>query len=171
MNFKGENFKRVDELDGRSIQAYAIENYLFKDKNTALEYLNSCDCELETVNFYYDRKDFETYGDFYKDGGYDSYGEEGSLEVEDAIDNDIFKYQEYVDDLCDKYNIEYDFDKYSSSGSVYTLRGKFGDLLAFSKVYDAHMDLQTPGEALQDFKDEVEIDINSGDEDLILAEI
>lgn len=143
-----------------------IDGFLFENEENAEAYLDSCDAILETFNFEYDREDFEKYmgSDFYDMFDWDP----DSDEDDNRIDSAFVEYQERVDELCDKYDIDFDFKKYVPQGPLYILSGKLGDLKKFAEEYASHIEWDDEGEALYHMNKDAQIDLESGDDSYIL---
>lgn len=137
------------------VEFVTYDGLVFQSEEKLMEYINGCDCEYETQNFMLDRYDHlenmteeELRGDMTEE------------ELEDMFD----EFEHQVNVLLENYSISYRKGNYDS----YTLCGTFGNMKAFAKEYDPHLDLSNPGDALSDVEQEADIDIDSGNEDLIV---
>ena len=139
--------------DAVSVELISYEGMFFESLEDLVKYINSCDCEYSTENFLLDRDDHMEYN---------SYSELRGDMSDDEPEALFDEFEHNVDALLIQYNISY-----SKRRGVYTLSGTFANMKAFAKEYDSHLDFGNPGEALYDVEEAADIDIDSGDEDLI----
>ena len=144
------------------ITVIKLGDYLFENEEALNNYLDSCEAELKTFNFSYDREDFQKYmgPDFWAVFEWDP----DSDEDDERIDAAFTEYQEKIDDLCDKYDITFDFKKYQVQGPLYILEGTYGNLKKFAAEYSGHLEEDDTGDALYYTYREADIDIDSGDD-------
>lgn len=140
--------------DAVSVELVAYEGKLFESREDLIKYIDSCDCEYLTENFLLDRDDHLKYN---------SYSELQGDMSDDELEALFDEFEHNVEALLTKYDISY----HKRGRDAYRLSGTFGNMKAFAKEYDSHLDFGNPGEALYDVEETADIDIDSGDEDLI----
>ena len=155
------NFDK-DNIEVREFVVF--EDMIFLDEDELMKYIDSCDAKFETYNFYLDSDDVYEFADrsellaLYDDDEAELYG------AEREFDNN-------VDELMSKYDINYTRGGSSGSGRRYTLYGTYGNLKKFADDYCGYIDWSNPGEHLHDCEERADIDLESGDEDLILGRL
>lgn len=146
------------DIDAIEEREYAvIEDMIFYTRDDAIKYINSCDAEYSTSNFYLTPNDFIQ--DIDIEDLIDIYGDEDL--AEEALD----EYEEKARNLLHKYSINYSHPHYGK----YILSGSYSDLKKFAEEYSNHLDFDNPGEALYDCAEEADIDLESGDFTYVLA--
>ena len=151
---------KFDRNDIMNVEIISYEGMLFEDEEDLQKYLDSCDAILDTT-FYYELRDFLRYDDIEDLGAiYGITGEQFAEKVEE--------YTEKVDELLQKYDIEVK----KRTFHIHELSGLYGDLKAFAKEYTSDIEFkEDKGMLLADVENQADIDLDSGDEDYILARI
>lgn len=151
-----------DSIEAREFVVF--EDMIFLDEYELMGYLDSCDAEFETYNFYIDTDDVYEFADRSElvalhDGD------------EDALYAAEREFDRKVSELMSKYDISYSRGGASMSGRRYTLSGTYGNLKKFAKEYCGYIDWSNPGEHLSECEKQAEIDLESGDDDYILGNL
>lgn len=160
---------KFDKDDIGTIDMIIYEGMLFESEKSLMNYLDTCEAEYVTSNFLLTRGDHEqglSRSDLVNclHQEYDDPDDE-----EEAIDDMCCEYELEIDKLLDKYDISAKrVSGYGYAHVTYKLSGTYGNLKKFAKEYSPYLDLNNPGDALFDIEEESDIDITSGDEDLIL---
>lgn len=159
--YKEETFN-IQDIDITPVKLVSLNGKLFDSEDEALEYLDTCDAELTTYNFYYERQDFESMFDkseLYSMANIDDEMEESEIEM--IFDDMFFKYQEYVEDLIDEYEIDVYYDQLTSRGPKYTLSGKFENLKEFAKHYTSNFSYSNGELNIEDTESGLEKEIDT----------
>lgn len=160
---------KFDKDDVVAVDMITYEGMLFESEKSLMRYLDTCEAEYITSNFFLTRRDHEQAlgrSDLVNclDQQYDDPDDE-----EEAIDNMCYEYESEIENLLDTYDVYAQIDRSHHYGEItYKLSGTYGNLKKFAKEYSPYLDLNNPGDALFDVEEESDIDITSGDENLIL---
>ena len=140
--------------DAVSVELISYEGMFFESREDLVKYIDSCECDYFTENFLLDREDHLKYN---------SYSELRGDMSDDELEALFDEFEHNVDALLMQYDISYS----KRERDTYRLSGTFANMKAFAKEYDSHLDFGNPGEALYDVEEAADIDIDSGDDDLI----
>lgn len=154
------------DRDNIEVKEFAVfEDMIFLSEDELMKYLDSCDAEFETYNFYLDTDELYQFIDRSEILDLDYNGDEDALyELEQEFDNQ-------VEELMSKYDISYTRGGRNRDGYRYTLYGTYGNLKKFADEYCGYLDWGNPGEHLSDCEERAEIDLESGDDDYILGHL
>ena len=79
----------------------------------------------------------------------------GYSDIEEDDDDNIYEWEEWVDDLLHQYEIEPNFNGNKPEGPIYDLEGTPKNLIAFMSEYTDHWDMEDKGDALYEEKKEL----------------
>ena len=151
-----------DNIETREFVVF--EDLIFLDEYELVGYLDSCDAEFETYNFYIDIDDVYEFTD-----------RSGLVALYDDDEDELYaaerEFDKKVSELMNKYEISYNRGSKAGSGRRYTLYGTYGNLKKFADEYCGYIDWSNPGEHLSKCEERAEIDIESGDDDYILGNL
>ena len=167
--YKEETFN-LNELEIKPLKVYALNGKLFNTEKDVQAYLGSCEAEVLTYNFFFEKDDFTPY---YNESDLrymaDVSDEDSSEEAENKINEMFEKYSSYVENLLDKYEIDADLQDRGSDGPEYILSGRLGNLLKFSNLYskeftysEGALGLEEDSELFSDVRENTQVDIGSG---------
>lgn len=151
-----------DDIEVREFSVF--EDMIFLSEDELMKYIDSCDAEFETYNFYLDTDDVYEFADRSELVALYDDDEDELYAAEREFDNN-------VEELMSKYDINYTRGGRSGSGRRYTLYGTYGNLKKFAEEYCGYIDWSNPGEHLSDCEERADIDLESGDEDYILGKL
>lgn len=151
-----------DNIEVREFTVF--EDMIFLSDDELEKYIDGCDAEYETYNFYVDSDD--VYEFVSRQEMIDVYGDD-----EDALYEAERTFDSTVADLLSKYDINYRRGPASGSGRRYKLYGTYGNLKKFADEYCGYIDWGNPGEHLSDCEERANIDLESGDEDYIIGRL
>lgn len=162
---------KFDKNDIHTANMVIYGGMLFDSERLLIKYLDTCEAEYVTSNFLLTREDYETSLDLdhsdlvaMLDQRYNDPDDE-----EEAIDDMFYQYQSEIEELLDEYDIYVQIDsRHDYEDITYKLSGTYGNLKKFANEYSIYLDLNNLGDVLFDVEKEADIDITSGDEDLIL---
>lgn len=153
-------------FDRKSIEArdfVVFEDMIFLDEYELVAYLDTCDAEFETYNFYLDTDDIYQFAD--RSELVALYDDEDELYAAER------EFDHKVSELMSKYDISYTRGERSGAGRRYTLSGTYGNLKKFADEYCGYIDWSNPGVHLSECKERAEIDLESGEDGYILGNL
>lgn len=155
---------KFDKSDIEVREFPVFEDKIFLSEEELIKYIDSCDANFTTYNFYRDSDDIFEFSS--RSELLDAYGDD-----EDALTDAAGEFDVNVDELVSKYDIHCRRGHATGSGREYTLYGTYGNLKKFANEYCGYIDLGNPGEHLSDCEEFADVDFESGDEDYILGNL
>lgn len=151
-----------DNIETRDFVVF--EDMIFLDEYELVAYLDTCDAEFETYNFYLDTDDVYEFAD-----------RSELLAMHDDDEDALYaterEFDRKVEELMSKYDISYSRGGISGAGRRYILSGTYGNLKKFADEYCGYIDWGNPGEHLSECEEEAEIDLESGEDGYILGSL
>ena len=154
---------RFDRDDIETRDFVVFEDMIFLDEYELVAYLDTCEAEFETYNFYLDSDDVYEFAD--RSELLALYDDEDDLYADER------EFDAKVEELMRKYDISYTRGGSSGAGRRYTLSGTYGNLKKFADEYCGYIDWSNPGEHLSECEEQAEIDLESGEDGYILGSL